>query len=155
MGLSKHEGGASSIMKELELLDEDLIMLDSQRIKASQCFRLSGNPPKVIYNTNCPDYLKQKIAAILLKYRSSESAISWFYTVEFDFEDTHYTGRLTPEFKKGHDNPSSWHTVLNDVFFGHLNKDNNHWEISEQRPARLVEKVGSLIDSKAYQPHSL
>lgn len=153
MGLSIHEDVSSSVMQELERLDETPVLLNNQLIKPSQCFRLSGNPPKVLYNTNCPDHLKEKIESILLKYRNRNPSASYFYTVEFSFESIHYTGRLTPEFKKNSAVPSSWHIVLNEVFFGYLHKDNNHWEISEQRPAGLVEKLGSLIDSKAYQPN--
>jgi hypothetical protein len=150
MGLSKHSDGSHSIMKELALLDDNPVLLDGRPVKASGCYRLSGNPPQVIYNTNCPDDLKQKIEAILSKYQSRESSASYFYTVEFDFDNIHYTGRLTPGFKKGNDNPSSWHVVLNEVFFGYLQKNQAHWEVTEQRPAGLTEKVGSLIDSKAY-----
>jgi hypothetical protein len=154
MGLSKHEDG-SSIIKELERLDEQLMLLDDKPVRASQCFRLSGNPPQVIYNTNCPEDLKQKVEAILLRYRNREDAVSYFYTVEFDFEGVHYTGRLTPHFKDGQETPSSWHVVLNEVFFGWLHKTDNRWEVSEQRPAGLVAKLGGLIDSKAYQPHTV
>ena len=150
MGISKHEVGNTSILKALELLDENPVLLDGKQIKASGCYRLSGNPPLVIYNTNCPDDLKKKVEAILLKYRNSMPDVSYFYTVRFDFEDIAYTGRLTPEFKKGHDNPSSWHIVLNEVFFGYLHKEGDQWETTEQRPAGLVQKLGSLIDGGAY-----
>jgi hypothetical protein len=141
--------------KELELLDENTVLLDGLSVKPSNCFRLSGHPPKVIFNTNCPEELKQKVEEILLKYESRESNISYFYTVEFDLENVHYEARLTPEFRMSHEIPSSWHVVLNEVFFGHLHKDQDQWASSEQRPGALVEKVGSLIDSKAYQTHAI
>lgn len=51
--------------------------------------------------------------------------------IEFDFEGKHYTGRITPEFKKGQQHPSSWHVVLNEVFFGYVHKDHDHWLVSE------------------------
>ncbi len=69
--------------------------------------------------------------------------------IEFDFEGTHYDGRLTPETKKGHEHPSSWHVVLNEVFFGYLHKNNGHWLVSEQRPQGLVDAVGKLIEADA------
>ncbi len=70
MGLSKHEESSRSIMKELALLDESPVPVKGLLIKRSECFRLSGNPPQVIYNTNCPDDLREKVEAILLKYRN-------------------------------------------------------------------------------------
>ncbi len=152
MGLSKHADGSAAILKELESLDEKPVLLDGKPVKASGCYRLSGNPPQVIYNTNCPEELKQQVETIISKYREPSAGAS-YYSIAFDDEDIHYTGRLTPEFKKGHEQPSSWHVVLNEVFFGYLHKDGDQWEVSEQRPARLTEKVGQLIDNEAYQPH--
>ena len=154
MGLSIHEN-KTSIPQELALLEQDLVMLDGKLVKPSDCYRLAGNPPRVMYNTNCPDYLKDRVDAILSKYHPQPSAINWFYEVEFDYNDIHYTGRLTPQFKNSGDEPSSWHVVLNEVFFGYLHKDNGHWEISTQRPAGLAEKVGQLIDDKDYAPRSV
>lgn len=155
MGLSKHEGTDISIAEELEKLDEHLILLEGRQVKPSQCFRLSGNPPQVLYNTNCPEDLKVKVEKILARYRNREETHSYFYTIAFEFENTHYNGRLTPAFKKGNDLPSSWHVVLNEVFFGVLHKNHDRWEIAEQRPAALVEKVGSLIDKGAYKQQVL
>ncbi|MEO5684865.1 MAG: hypothetical protein ABIQ88_19640 [Chitinophagaceae bacterium] len=151
MGLSKHDDGHSGVMEDLALLDDELVLLEGMLIKPSQCFRLSGNPPQIIYNTNCPADLKAKVNAILLKHRSRPSGISYFYTVEFDHEGVHYIGRLTPEFKRGGNEPSSWHTVLNDVFFGYLHCHNSQWEVSEQRPQQLVDTIGKLIDNCSYQ----
>lgn len=76
-----------------------------------------------------------------------------YYTVTFDFENQHYEGRLSPEYKKSSQDPSSWHVVLNDVFFGYMHKDGGQWEVTEQRPAGLTERVGALIDAKDYQQH--
>lgn len=60
------------------------------------------------------------------------------------------TGKIIPDDlhrnKKGKEEPSSWHVVLNDVFFGFVHKDAGHWEVSEQRPPDLTEKVGEQID---------
>ncbi|MEO6314735.1 MAG: hypothetical protein ABIU63_13575 [Chitinophagaceae bacterium] len=78
-----------------------------------------------------------------------------YYAVKFDFEGKHYDGRLTPTVKKGHEDPASWHVVLNDVFFGHLNKNGQHWEVNEQRPPALTELIGNLIDDKNYQQRAI
>ncbi len=155
MDLSSHAGENSSLWKELQLLDEKPIILDGKLVKPSNCFRLSGNPPKVIYNTNCPDELKKKIEEIVSKYHPVEDNVSYFYTIVFNHNEIHYTGRITPEFKKSNDQPSSWHIVLNEVFFGHIHKNNDHWENTEQRPPGLTEKVGALIDAGSFYPRSM
>ena len=152
MGLSKHET-LTSIPQELAQLEQSLVMLGGKLVKPSDCYRLSGNPPRVIYNTNCPDYVKDKVEIILSKYQPHSADASYYYTVDFDVDETHYNGRLTPQFKNKDDNPSSWHVVLNEVFFGYVHKDSGHWEVSAQRPQKLVEKIGKLIEEKAYEPH--
>ena len=86
------------------------------------------------------------------KNAAGKSAI--YYTVQFTEDGIGYSGRLTPEFKTGK-NECCWHVVLNEVFFGYMHKDGNHWEVSEQRPRRLTRKVGFLIDSKSYQSHRI
>lgn len=78
-----------------------------------------------------------------------------YFTVSFHLDGKDYNGRLTPEYKNGNDHASSWHVVLNDVFFGYLHKEGNHWKVSEQRPDNLAQKVGDLIDHKNYQPKSI
>ena len=151
MGLSKHTEYNHSILKALQKLDKDTVMLDGKLVKPSTCYRLAGNPPAVIYNTNCPEDLMEKIESILQEHRNKMPDVNYFYTIEFDHQGIHYTGRLTPSFKKGRDEPASWHVVLNEVFFGHLYKDKEHWEISEQRPEGLVAIVGRLIDERIYR----
>jgi len=155
MELSKQAASHTSVLHELKKLDEHPVLLNGQPVKANTCYRISGNPPQVLYNTNCPDELKEQIEAILLKYRSRESGVAYFYTVAFEHDSVFYNGRLTPVFKKGHDLPSSWHVVLNEVFFGYLHKNGEHWEASEQRPHELIEKIGTLIDRKEYAPHAV
>ena len=68
-----------------------------------------------------------------------------YYTIAFDFDGIHYDGRVTPEIKPHHDTPSSWHVVLNEVFFGYLSKQGEHWNVNEQRPHALVQAVGKQI----------
>jgi hypothetical protein len=68
-----------------------------------------------------------------------------YYTIQFDYGGTHYEGRVTPEIKMHQQSPSSWHVVLNDVFFGYLSKQNSHWNVTEQRSHDLVQEVGKQI----------
>ncbi len=72
MGLSKHSDKYVSIAAELEKIDLEPVLLNGHPTKPSSCYRLSGNPPQVIFNTNCPDDVKGKIEAILLKYRTAD-----------------------------------------------------------------------------------
>lgn len=70
-----------------------------------------------------------------------------FYPVEFTHEGVHYKGRVSPEKKESDAHPASYHVVLNDVFFGYVHKHDDHWHVSEQRPASLVQKVGEVIEN--------
>lgn len=72
MGLSKHEGNNSLIQQELDQLDATPVMLGNKWVKPSQCYHLSTNPAHVLYNTNCPEDLKVKVAAILSKYENND-----------------------------------------------------------------------------------
>lgn len=66
----------NKLQEELQNLDAEYVQLDGQLIKPSKCYRLETNPPHVLYNTNCPDNLRSKVEAILLKYSpSNESSI--------------------------------------------------------------------------------
>jgi hypothetical protein len=56
------------INAELTALDHDLVEIDGQRLKPSQCYRFEVEPTHLLFNTNCPDSLKQKVQAILAKY---------------------------------------------------------------------------------------
>lgn len=53
---------------ELGELDRELVQVDGSMLKPSQCYRLGVDPPHVLFNTNCPDDLKKRIQAILIKY---------------------------------------------------------------------------------------
>lgn len=53
---------------ELDLLDEELLPVEGRMLKPSQCYYLETDPPHVLFNTNCPDALREKIETILLKY---------------------------------------------------------------------------------------
>jgi hypothetical protein len=75
---------------------------------------------------------------------------STYYIIAFDFDGVHYDGRVTPE-KKAHG--TTYHVVLNEVFFGYLHKDKNHWQVSEQRPDGLVQETGKQIEASPHQVH--
>ena len=53
---------------ELGELDRHFIEIDGKKLKPSQCYRFEADPAHILFNTNCPDDLKQKIQAILSKY---------------------------------------------------------------------------------------
>ena len=79
-------------------------------------------------------------------------AASW-YSIAFDYEGIHYDGRITPEIKTDQATPSSYHVVLNEVFFGYLHKNNNQWHVSEQRPSGLVQIAGKQIEQSGGEFH--
>lgn len=56
------------VQAELDELDHDLVEIDGAQIKPSQCYRFETNPAHVLFNTNCPDSLKEKVQSILAKY---------------------------------------------------------------------------------------
>ena len=74
----------TKIIKEYEqLLQEELKMLDSQEItlngslvKPSQCYHWESDPAHLLYNTNCPPDLKQKLKDIIAKYTDSNEGHS-------------------------------------------------------------------------------
>jgi hypothetical protein len=75
-----------------------------------------------------------------------------YFPIEFSHGETQYEGRVTPERKANHH--TSYHVVLNEVFFGYVHKHDEHWHVSEQRPASLVQKVGECIE-KVYPAASV
>jgi hypothetical protein len=56
---------------ELGELDRDAVIIDGIHLKPSQCYHFDIDPVHVLFNTNCPDSLKEKVQAILLKYENS------------------------------------------------------------------------------------
>lgn len=59
---------SNELRDELTALDRETVEIDGARFKPSQCYRLEMNPPHVLFNTNCPEELKQKLQSILSKY---------------------------------------------------------------------------------------
>jgi hypothetical protein len=56
------------IKRELDALDQEFVPVDGKYIKPSSCYYFGAHPAHILYNTNCPETLKAKINAILLKY---------------------------------------------------------------------------------------
>jgi hypothetical protein len=69
-----------------------------------------------------------------------------FFTIQFQHNGLDYSGRVSPEKKDSEGNYTSWHVVLNEIFFGYLSKSNGKWECTEWRPDELVAIVGSAIE---------
>lgn len=76
METTSYQDKTSLIQQELNELENEPVLLDGKLIKPSQCYRLSGTPPHVLYNTNCPEHLMDKIEAILLKHQHTNENIS-------------------------------------------------------------------------------
>jgi hypothetical protein len=66
----------NEIQVALEELDKEKIEVEGKFLKPGQCYHLGIDPPHILYNTNCPDSLKQKIEAILLKYKEQDEISS-------------------------------------------------------------------------------
>ncbi|NCI46140.1 hypothetical protein [Sediminibacterium soli] len=56
------------LLAELEALDGELVTVDGKQLKPSQCYHIGTQPPHVLFNTNCPADLKEKVNRILDKY---------------------------------------------------------------------------------------
>ena len=64
----------------------------------------------------------------------------------FQFEGKTYNGWAKPSAKTDDNEiPSSYHIVLNGVFFGNLSYNNGQWITDSQRDPKLVQKVGEQI----------
>lgn len=53
---------------ELGELDRYFVEIDGKRLKPSQCYRFETDPAHILFNTNCPEGLRQQIQSILSKY---------------------------------------------------------------------------------------
>jgi len=58
----------SQLLEELKLLDSQAVEIDGNSLKPSQCYHWESDPAHLLYNTNCPQDLKQKLQAIIAKY---------------------------------------------------------------------------------------
>ena len=56
------------IRAALAQLDREMVLVDGKMMLPSQCYHIDMDPPHVLFNTNCPETLKEKIQAILSRY---------------------------------------------------------------------------------------
>jgi len=56
------------IKAELSELDRDMVSADGVQLKPSQCFHFESDPLHVLFNTNCPDTLRQKVEDIITRH---------------------------------------------------------------------------------------
>jgi len=63
-----NEDSLQELRSALLDLDSEMVEVDGLKLKPSQCYRLETNPAHVLFNTNCPQDLKEKIQALLAKY---------------------------------------------------------------------------------------
>ena len=63
----------NQVQAELDRLDQDPVLIDGKKLKPSQCYHFEADPTHVLFNTNCPDELRQKVQAILSKYIPDEN----------------------------------------------------------------------------------
>lgn len=52
----------------LQALDNIPVYIDGKEYKASQCYRYGLDPVHILFNTNCPRYLREQIEYIFSKY---------------------------------------------------------------------------------------
>jgi hypothetical protein len=62
-------GWYEQFQQELEALDKETIEVDGKQLKPSQCYHIGIDPTHILFNTNCPATLKDRINAILERYR--------------------------------------------------------------------------------------
>jgi len=58
----------TSLVSELNALDKEWVEVDGTRLKPSQCFYFEADPLHILFNTNCPDTLKEKVNSIIAKH---------------------------------------------------------------------------------------
>ena len=56
------------LKQELSDLEAEEIQIEGKSLKPSQCYHVELDPLHILYNTNCPDDLKERIEGILAKY---------------------------------------------------------------------------------------
>lgn len=62
------QGTVEQIKEALEALEQEWVEVDGKRMKPSQCYHFEVEPLHVLFNTNCPDELKEKVETILSRY---------------------------------------------------------------------------------------
>jgi hypothetical protein len=59
---------AARIKEELMILENESVEANGIFLKPSQCYHFETDPPHVLFNTNCPSSLKERIQSIISKY---------------------------------------------------------------------------------------
>lgn len=59
----------SRMQAELKKLDQEMVEVEGNSLKPSQCYRVTTYPVRILFNTNCPDSLRAKINSILDRYK--------------------------------------------------------------------------------------
>jgi hypothetical protein len=62
--------GIERIKAKLSELDREMVNADGLELKPSQCYHFGVDPLHVLFNTNCPDELKQKVQDIISRHTS-------------------------------------------------------------------------------------
>ena len=62
------DGQLSRLKTELAELDREWVDVNGMKMKPSQCYRFESSPAHVLFNTNCPDKLKERIESLMIKY---------------------------------------------------------------------------------------
>ena len=57
------------VMDELQQLEKEYVDANGIKLRPSQCYRIGKKPFHILYNTNCPDSLKQRIDDIVSRYQ--------------------------------------------------------------------------------------
>ena len=53
---------------ELKLLDDEPVLIEGSLLKPSQCYHFETDPVHILFNTNCPDTLKERLKAIVNRH---------------------------------------------------------------------------------------
>jgi hypothetical protein len=59
------------VQAALSELDREYVEVNGSMLKPSQCYRFGLNPPFVLFNTDCPEQLKEKVQSILSTFIKS------------------------------------------------------------------------------------
>jgi hypothetical protein len=54
--------------QELKALDKETVEVEGKMLKPSQCYRIGLDPTHILFNTNCPQAVREKVNEILARY---------------------------------------------------------------------------------------
>jgi hypothetical protein len=60
------------IKEELDALEKYPVIVNGRELKPSQCYHIDANPMHVLFNTNCPDSLRDRINSIISKHTGTD-----------------------------------------------------------------------------------